>query len=82
MSMKRKIDLYGRLRDAGLGASVRIELPKNATSRQALSALKTAFGRHSKLLQGCVLATGDEVLASSDTLPTGLLAVLPPVCGG
>lgn len=80
--MKRKIELYGRLRDAGLGAVVSVDLPKSATARLALSVLKTAFGRQSSLLQGCVLATGDEVLSSSDELPAGRLAVLPPVCGG
>ena len=80
--MKRKIALYGRLRDAGLGSTLSVELPQDATTRQALSLLKTLFGKKSPLLHGCVLATGDEVLSSSDKLPAGLLAVLPPVCGG
>ncbi len=80
--MKRKIELYGRLREAGLGCAVALELPKSATARQALSALKASFGRKSPLLRGCVLATGDEVLSSTDELPGGRLAVLPPVCGG
>ncbi|MBI2789036.1 MAG: MoaD/ThiS family protein [Elusimicrobia bacterium] len=80
--MKRKIELYGRLRDAGLGSSVAVELPKAATARQAMSALKSAFGAKAPLLAGCALATGDEVLSPSDELPDGRLAVLPPVCGG
>ena len=80
--MKRSIELYGRLRDSGFGSSVSIELPKNATARQALAALKSSFGGKASLLTGCVLATGDEVLASSDALPGGRLALLPPVCGG
>ena len=80
--MKRKIELYGRLRDAGLGSAVSVDLPKGTTVRQALAVLKAAFGNKSPLLRGCVLATGDEVLSSSDKLPAGLLAVLPPVCGG
>lgn len=80
--MKRKIELYGRLRDAGLGSAVSVSLPKSATARQALSALKSSFGRKAALLDGCALATGDEVLSSSDALPPGRLAVLPPVCGG
>ena len=80
--MKRKLELYGRLRDAGLGSSVSVELPKNATARQALAALKSSFGRKGALLEGCVLATGDEVLSSTDALPAGRLALLPPVCGG
>ena len=80
--MKRSVDLYGRLRDAGLGSTVSLELPQNATGRQALSALKSSFGRKAVLLEGCVLATADEVLAASDALPAGRLALLPPVCGG
>ncbi len=80
--MKRKIELYGRLRDAGLGSAFRVELPRNATARQVLSILKTLLGTKSPLLQGCVVASGDAVLSSSDKLPAGLLAVLPPVCGG
>jgi len=80
--MKRKIELYGRLRDAGLGSSVSVELPKAATARQTLSVLKSAFGAKAPLLAGCVLASDDEVLSSSDALPPGRLALLPPVCGG
>ena len=80
--MKRKVELYGRLRDAGLGSAVSVDLPQSATVRQALAVLKATFGNKSPLLHGCVLATGDEVLSSTDKLPTGLLAVLPPVCGG
>lgn len=80
--MKRKIELYGRLRDAGLGPFVLLELPKAATARQALSVLKSAFGAKAPLLAGCVLASDDEVLSSSDALPQGRLALLPPVCGG
>jgi len=80
--MKRKIELYGRLRDAGLGSVVSVEIPDNASARQALAAVKSAFGAKAPLINGCVLATGDEVLSPSDTLPAGRLAVLPPVCGG
>ncbi len=77
--MKRKIELYGRLKDAGHGSSVYVEAPKSASCRETLALLKPSFGR---LLDGCVLATGDEVLSPSDKLPSGRLAVLPPVCGG
>lgn len=81
--MKRSIELYGRLRDSGLGDHVKVDLPPRATARQALAALKTALGRHGKSLDGCVLATGDDVLAAADPVPeTGRLAALPPVCGG
>lgn len=80
--MKRKIELYGHLRDAGLGSSVSVDLPENATARQALAVLKSAFGAKASLLQGCALATDEAVLASGDALPAGRLALLPPVCGG
>lgn len=80
--MKRKIELYGRLRDAGLGSSVSVDVPADASARAVLAALKSAFGSKAPLLKGCVLASDVEVLAPSDTLPAGRLAVLPPVCGG
>lgn len=80
--MKRKIELYGRLRDAGFGPSLSVELPRDASARDALSALMSAFGPKSALLQGCALATGDEILSPSEPLPPGRLAILPPVCGG
>lgn len=80
--MKREIELYGRLRDAGLGAAVSVELPSPVTARRALSILKSVFGPKAALLDGCALATGDEVLSATDELPAGRLALLPPVCGG
>ena len=81
--MKRRVELYGRLRDAGLGASVALDLPSRATGRQALAALKLALGRREALLAGCALATDDVILALNDVLPeNGRLAALPPVCGG
>jgi hypothetical protein len=81
--MKRKILLYGRLRDAGLDDSVLVELPARATARQTLAALKAVLGRQSSLLTGCALATEESVLSPSDRIPQrGTLAALPPVCGG
>ena len=81
--MKRRISLYGRLRDAGLGDSVSLILPPRATALQALTALKSALGRRGSALHGCVLATNDSVLSSSERIPArGPLAALPPVCGG
>ncbi|MBI5247631.1 MAG: hypothetical protein HY923_10650 [Elusimicrobia bacterium] len=78
--MKRVIELYGRLRDAGHGAVVRAELPPRATARQTLAALRLVLGED---LAGCVLAATDCTLAPNDRVPAkGRLAVLPPVCGG
>jgi hypothetical protein len=79
----RTIELYGRLRDAGLGDGVSVALPEGATARAALAALKAAFGRRAALLAGCALATDEAVLGPSDPIPrSGRLAALPPVCGG
>ncbi len=81
--MKRTIELYGRLRDAGLGTTATVDLPARCTARVALGALRLAFNKKAGLLTGCVLADGDSVLASSDSVPAkGRLALLPPVCGG
>jgi hypothetical protein len=81
--MKKEFTLYGRLKDLGLGSSVVVDLPPRSNCRQALHALEFVFkgGRHS--LKGCVLATSKAVLSPSDAVPKqGVLAVLPPVCGG
>lgn len=80
--MKRKIELFGRLRDAGFGAAVTLDLPATATAHQALRALQVVFGAESSLLDGCALAGDDTVLRAAERLPSGRLAVLPPVCGG
>ena len=81
--MRRVVALYGRLRDAGLGDSVTLELAGRPTAKAALAALRAALGRKGALLDGCALATADAVLSSSDPIPArGPLAALPPVCGG
>lgn len=81
--MRRKIELYGRLRDAGLGDAVSLILPPKATARQALDLLKRALGRRAALLTGCALATDEAVLGPAERVPEkGRLAALPPVCGG
>lgn len=81
--MTRAIMLFGRLRDAGLGDSVKVELPSRATAKLALAALKKALGRRGALVDGCSLATDEDVLLPSDPIPAkGRLAALPPVCGG
>lgn len=78
--MKRRIELYGRLREAAEG--VEVELAPGATAKTALEAIGKAIGRP-ELLKGAVLATDSEVLDGSAAVPAGgRLAVLPPVCGG
>lgn len=81
--MKRTVELYGRLRDAGLGDRVSVDLPPGATARQALDQLRLALGRRAALLAGCALATDEAVLGPAERVPpSGRLAALPPVCGG
>ncbi len=79
---KRKIELYGRLRDSGLGHSPFFDLRDGITAGQALAAIKASFGSKAVFLNGCVLATESEILSAADRLPPGRLALLPPVCGG
>jgi hypothetical protein len=79
----RTVLLFGRLRDAGLGDSTRLELPADADARAALKVLRAALGRRGAWLDGCALACADRVLSPRERLPrTGTLAALPPVCGG
>lgn len=81
--MTRRVDLYGRLRGAGLGDSVDLEVGSTTTAQEVLFELARRFGAAKGLLQGSALATESEVLpATSLVPPSGALAVLPPVCGG
>lgn len=78
-----RIELYGRLREAGLGDSVELAAPEEATAAGLLEALRSRPGAETAVFDGAVLATETEVLAPSDPVPAGRrLAVLPPVCGG
>ena len=77
------IELYGRLRDAGLGNCVEVELPEKATAAEALAGLRRKLGERGAWLDGTALASDSEVLAPEATLPhAARLAALPPVCGG
>lgn len=78
--MKRRIELYGRLREAA--ESVELEVAPEAKAAAVLDAIGAALGR-AELVRGAVLATESEVLEGSAAVPAqGRLAVLPPVCGG
>lgn len=81
--MKVRVELYGRLSEAGLGKSVELKLRGKPKSRELLEALAARLGPQARLLQGAALATERELLGASDPIPSrGRLAVLPPVCGG
>ena len=81
--MARRVELYGRLRDAGLGDAVELDLPRGARASEVLALLAGRLGERAGLLAGAVVATDSEVLASGGAVPDGgTLAVLPPVCGG
>lgn len=78
--MKRRVELYGRLREAG--GSVEVEVAPGTKASALLAAIGAALGRP-ELVRGAVLATESEVLEGSAAVPAeGRLAVLPPVCGG
>lgn len=80
--MKTTIELYGRLRDAGLGPGVEVELREGASAAEALAALRAAFGPRASLLDGAALATESAVLSPEEPAAGARLAALPPVCGG
>ena len=81
--MKRAIELYGILKESGIGPTVELNLSETATAAEVLCLLKELFGHKAVLLKGAVLATETEVLAAGDPLPASQrLAALPPVCGG
>ena len=81
--MTRRVELYGRLRDAGLGDAVELEVGPKTTAAELLRELARRFGAANGLLEGSALATESEVLNASALVPaSGVLAVLPPVCGG
>ncbi len=78
-----KVGLYGRLRDAGLGEAVELDVEPGQTAAELLEILKARLGPVAALAAGAVVATDDEVLPASSRLPeSGGLSVLPPVCGG
>lgn len=80
--MKRRIELYGRLREAG-GSACTIDIPPRASAALVLALLKSHFARHGGAFTGCALATETDVLSPRDRVPlSGRLAALPPVCGG
>lgn len=78
-----QIELYGRLREAGLGDKVEIDVAEGLSAGEILAALARRLGENGDLLAGAALATESEVLSPSAPAPAGArLAVLPPVCGG
>lgn len=80
--MTVRVELYGRLRDAGLGPAVELEVADGARARDVLAALARRLPEPG-WLGGAVLASEDEVLAADGEVPGGVrLAALPPVCGG
>ena len=77
------VELYGRLRDAGVETPVELDLPEGATAAQALAKLREKLGERGGLMDGAAMAGEAEVLAADAALPKkGRLAALPPVCGG
>lgn len=80
--MTRRVELYGRLRDAGAGDALELELPPHPVASEVLAAVARALGRP-EALAGAVLASEEAVLATDAPVPERVrLAVLPPVCGG
>jgi molybdopterin converting factor small subunit len=81
--MTLAIELYGRLREAGLGPVAEVAAGPSPRAGEALAALSRALGPRAGWLDGAVLATERAVLRPEDPIPPGArLAALPPVCGG
>jgi len=81
--MVLRIELYGCLKDGGLGDFAEVEVSAGATSRQTLEALSARLGKRAALAQAAVLATDFRILRADETVPADArLAALPPVCGG
>jgi len=82
--MRLTIELYGRLRDAGLGSSIELETPKELRAQDLLSLLAATLGEKASMLEGAVLATESRILFHKESIPSKetRLAVLPPVSGG
>ena len=81
--MTVRVELCGRLKEAGLGESVELELAQAPTAGAVIAALSVLLRGRRGLLRGAAVATEEEVLSARDPLPSGgRLAVLPPVCGG
>jgi molybdopterin converting factor small subunit len=77
--MSIRIELYGRLRDAGFGDTLELEW-SGGTARELLQELSNRLG---PAAEGAVLGTEAEVLPSDAMIPMDArLAALPPVCGG
>ncbi len=81
--MKRRVELFGRLREAGLGDCVELEVEAGWRAAEVLAAVARRLGAAAALVEGAALATEEEVLAPGAEVPAeGRLAALPPVCGG
>lgn len=81
--MKVRVELYGRLREAGLGESVELDIGPGARASGIIEGLVLLLGQKGDRLEGAAVATETEVLSGASPVPLkGRLAVLPPVCGG
>lgn len=79
--MTYRVTLYGRLRDAGFGGAVILKTSKAMTAKELLHELSKQLGERAQLLDGCVLATDENILLPTERVPRSV-GVLPPVCGG
>jgi molybdopterin converting factor small subunit len=79
--IRLRLRLFGALRDHG--SEVELVVPRGASTDAVRHALAHACAIDPALLAISALADDDEVLDESATFDRdGVLAVLPPVCGG
>ncbi|MBE1159690.1 MoaD/ThiS family protein [Dyella acidiphila] len=86
--MKRRISLFGALREADARGYIEVDVPAHSTIAELREAVQHYAREHAPaispgLIQRSAFASGDEILHNHRSVPEqGELAILPPVSGG
>jgi sulfur-carrier protein len=86
--MKRRITLFGALRDADARGFIDVDIADGSTIADLRDAVQHyvrehASGINPRLVQRSAFASQDEILHNHRNVPeSGELAILPPVSGG
>jgi sulfur-carrier protein len=86
--MKRRITLFGALREADARGFIEIDVADGSTIAELRDAVQRylldhASNIHPRLIQRSAFASQDEILHNHRHVPeSGELAILPPVSGG
>ncbi|GGA14906.1 MoaD/ThiS family protein [Dyella caseinilytica] len=86
--MKRRITLFGALRDADARGFIEIDVADGSTVAELRDVVQHYLREHApgispNLIQRSAFASQDEILHNHRSVPeNGELAILPPVSGG